>query len=60
MKNIYGVELKEEDLKNTLNIAIDLQIYGYTYKYFHDNYTSLLDKKDSRKIWEKALEINCK
>ena len=59
MKNINGIELKKIDIENTLKIAIDLQYYGYSYEYFHNNYTILLDKKDSRKIWDKALKINC-
>ena len=59
MKNINGVELTKKDMDNTINIAIDLQYYGYTFNYFYENYTSLLTKDDSKKLWNKALEKNC-
>ena len=59
MKNINGIELKKVDINNTIAIAIDLQKYGYTYNYFHNNYAPLLDKEDSKKLWKKALKINC-
>ena len=59
MKNINGVELTKKDINNTINIAIDLQNYGYTFNYFYEKYTSLLTKDDSKKLWDKALEKNC-
>ena len=59
MKNINGVELTKKDIDNTINIAIDLQYYGYAFNYFYENYTSLLTKDDSKKLWNKALEKNC-
>ena len=58
MKNINGIELSKADINNTVAIAIDLQKYGYNYNYFHNNYTSLLNKKDSKILWNKALKIN--
>ena len=58
MKNINGIKLSESDINSTIAIAIDLQKYGYTYNYFHKNYTSLLNKKDSKILWNKALRIN--
>ena len=58
MKNINGVELNKSDINNTINIAIDLQHYGYNYNYFHENYTQLLRKKDSKILWNKAININ--
>ena len=58
MKNINGIELSKADINNTVAIAIDLQKYGYNYNYFHNNYASLLNKKDSKILWNKALKIN--
>ena len=58
MKNINGIELTKADINSTVAIAIDLQKYGYNYNYFHNNYTSLLNKKDSKILWNKALKIN--
>ena len=58
MKNIYGNEVREKDIKNTILIAIDLQRYGYNFNYFYKNYTSLLSKDDSKNLWNKALELN--
>ena len=58
MKNINGVELNKSDINNTINIAIDLQRYGYNYNYFHENYTQLLRKKDSKILWNKAIDIS--
>ena len=58
MLNINGIKLTKSDINNTIAIAVDLQKYGYTYNYFHKNYTSLLNKKDSKFIWNKALKIN--
>lgn len=59
MKNINGIKLSESDINSTIAIAIDIQKYGYTYNYFHNNYTSLLSKEDSKRLWNKALQINC-
>lgn len=58
MKNINGIALSKDDIENTINIAIDLQYYGYTFNYFYENHTSLLTKEDSKKLWNKALKIN--
>ena len=58
MKNIYGNEVREKDIKNTILIAKDLQFYGYNFKYFYENYTNLLTKDDSKNLWNKALELN--
>lgn len=58
MKNINGIKLSKIDIENTIAIAIDLQKYGYNYNYFHKNYTSLLNKEDSKILWNKALKIN--
>ena len=58
MKNIYGVEINKKDIDKTIKIAIDLQFYGYNYIYFHENYASLLNKDDSKKIWKMALKRN--
>ena len=58
MKNINGIELSKADINNTVAIAIDLQKYGYNYNYFRNNYAYLLNKKDSKFIWNKALKIN--
>lgn len=58
MKNINGIEIKESDIKNTILIAKDLQFYGYNFNYFYENYTSLLTKEDSKKLWNKALNSN--
>ena len=59
MTNINGIILSKKDIENTILIAVDLQIYGYTFNYFHENYTSLLTKEDSKRLWNKALKINC-
>lgn len=58
MKNINGIKLSKIDIENTIAIAVDLQKYGYNYNYFHKNYTSLLNKEDSKTLWNKALKIN--
>ena len=58
MKNIYGNEVREKDIKNIILIAKDLQFYGYNFNYFYENYTNLLTKDDSKNLWNKAMELN--
>ena len=58
MKNINGVKLNDSDIKNTIEIAKDLQYYGYSFNYFYENYTSLLTIANSKKLWNEAIELN--
>ena len=59
MKNINGIELSKIDIDNTISIAYDLMLYGYSWQYFHANYTSLLSESNSKKLWNIAMNKIC-
>ena len=59
MKNINGIKLSKKDIDNTIAIACDLLYYGYSWQYFHKNYTSLLSESDSKKLWNIAMNKIC-
>ena len=58
MKNVYGVELTQKDIENTISIAMDLQMYGYNFEYFYSEYADNLSKENSQKLWDKAKALN--
>nr|DAQ97564.1 MAG TPA: hypothetical protein [Caudoviricetes sp.] len=58
MKNVYGVKLTKKDIENTISIAMDLQMYGYNFEYFHSEYTDKLSEENALKLWDKAKALN--
>ena len=60
MKNIYGMELSKSNIENAVSIAMDLQMYGYSFEYFYSEYTDRLNKKDSLSLWNEAKKQNKK
>ena len=53
--NKNDVKINEQDVKNALLIACDLIKHGYSFSYFYDNYTNLLNERGALKLWHIAL-----